>query len=168
MKTGGEAVEVGEQHVVALAVMPQAGVLVLETGGQGVFVAFVQHRVGSENGVGAEGVDVVQEFVEFLAAGKFGVLHFHLAHAIDGAVFVDPKPWVVRRDAPILAAFPGSIDRIAHCHAAFPSRNAEVVEVIFPVVEGDLRVVATIRIEKIAWARAKDLAGESVGSEQVF
>ena len=35
-------------------------------------------------------------------------------------------------------------------------------------VEGDLRVVATIRIKKISWARTKDLAGESVGAEEVF
>ena len=157
MEPGGEAVEVGEEHVVALAVMPEAGVFVLETAGEGVFAAFVQHHVRAENRVGAEGVDVVQEFVEFLAAGKFGVLYFHFAHAVNGAVLVNPKPRVVRGDAPILAAFPGSLDRIADRHAAFPGRDAEVVEVIFPAVDGDLRVVATIRIEKISRARAKDL-----------
>ena len=60
METGGEAVEVGEQHVVAFAIMPEARVLVLEIAGESVFTPLVQHRVGTKNRIRPVGVNVVQ------------------------------------------------------------------------------------------------------------
>ena len=81
---------------------------------------------------------------------------------------MNPQGWVVGRNAPFLLSFPRTFDRITHRYAAFPRRDAKVVEIIFPIVKCNLWVVTTLRIKEVAWARTKDLTGISIRPEQVF
>ena len=81
---------------------------------------------------------------------------------------MNPQARVVGGDAPIFAPLPRSLDRFAHRHTTFPSRDAQIVEIIFSVMKGDLRVVTPFGIKEVAWARTKYLTGISIRPKQGF